>query len=141
MLGVDEWTFDVCTEDFGCPRKASVSSRTIRGQTIEDDPQRGANDGRTERGHAMARERPSDVTHGRPPVSRRGQVDSARAVDLQVDQPRRDPARVDDDVCRVRPRRRLDADDPPIGDPHATRRQLCTVGQHAPPQRKLRGLP
>ena len=64
-----------------------------------------------------------------------GQVDAARAVDLQVDQPRRQPAILDDQVgYRRRSRRRLHVcDSTRVIDRQRGRPVLAPTAQHAPP--------
>ena len=128
---IDERSFDVRPQRLGA---ALDLARGEGGQTLDDDLDGRADDGRTERRDAVPRQRSGNVLERRVGVGRRGEIDAARTVHLQIDQTRRDPAVLHADIDVEWPFARLDRRNPARADLDARRRQLRAAGEHAPPQ-------
>ena len=131
VIRIDERPFDVQPECFGA---ASDDPPPVSRQAVQNELARRAHNRRTERGHAVLRQGTCHEIQRRLRIGGRGEVRTTRAIDLQVDESRRDPAILNRDIARPRPFRRLDADDAPVGHLDPRGWQLAAVAERAPPQ-------
>ena len=132
MLGIDERPFDVRPRATPRRRRSCAGRSAARRSTMTSTGELttvGQND--VTPCCASVRATCSSAASG---STAEGEIDAARAVDLQVDQARRDPAVLDHDVGVEWPFARLDRRDPAGADLDARRRQFAAVGQDAPPQ-------